>query len=354
MRRSESFSFTDFFQIVVTRFRFITAFIIAGFTISLVVPFILPEEYTSTCTILPSGGNKAGKLSAALNMMNINMPSEINSESSALFPAILESRRIREDLLRSKVRIEGEDETLEDILGGDTVEESLEELDGIISISQDETNGIIKVSSTTGIPSLSRSISENMVTLLREFNREKRRTKAWHNYRFISSGLERARNEMELAEERLAAFEDKHRHYRESTNPQVLMEHQRLERRLKIRTEVFIDMARELEIASIELKRKAPIVKVLDPAETPTLKSGPARKVIAALGAVLTLFLALMIPVSREIPLSVIVRKLFLEEAGDGKLPGEERTGLSEPSDTSSGRSDEKRYVRQETQETLP
>jgi len=330
---------------MVKRFRFIFAILITGFILSVVIPFLLPEEYTSTCSMLPSGNRKAGKLSAALNMMNINMPSEINSESSALFPAILNSRRIREALLERKILTKNGNRSIRELLEEKSLEESLEKLEDIVSIRQDEKNGMIRVSSTTGDPSLSKGITENLVELLREFNRVKRKTKARHHYNFIRYGLDKAREEMRRAEAALVDFEKKHRHYMESTNPDVLMKHSRLERRLKIKTEVFIDMAREKEIAGIELKRKSPIVKILDRAEKPTLKSGPPRKVVALLGGIFTIFFAFMVPVAREIPLSVIIRKLFLEEDADGIPEAEERTGRSAPSDISSEESDEKIHV---------
>ena len=312
MKEIELVSFTTLFKAVVKRRRFAAAAVIGGSLLSLLLAFILPKNYTADATILPSGKTgPIGPFGSALELMDIDLEPQVPSNSSLLFPAILNSRHIRNQLLSSNFNVEGQEKPLADILGKDDEEESLEALDRIIRISLDKRTGIIRIRSTTRSHNLSFQIVNKLVFLLEKFISEKRRTKAWFDHQFIREELNSVECELFEVEKKLIEFERNHRDCATSTDPKVIMEYQRLLRNLQLKHDIYIDLTKEVELADIELKKETPLVRILDTASVPRLKSGPRRKVIVILGGIASLFIGLVGPVLKEVSLSAILRTTF-------------------------------------------
>ena len=60
--------------------------------------------------------------------------------------------------------------------------------------------------------------------------------------------------------------------------------HDQLLREVEVKTQVYLTLAQQYEISTIQAKKEIPIVQILDRARPPSLKSGPARLKITILG----------------------------------------------------------------------
>gem|GEM_PF-3103044 len=310
-------SITQLFGALVKWRRFTAVVVVGGSLAFFILAFTLPKRYTANATILPSGGSGGYRnLGRALDLsdLGLDLGMNISPNSSFLFPTILRSRHVRDKLLSSRFGEEGSKELLSDILGTRGEEQSRRALDRIIRIDTDRKTGIIWIRATTGDPGLSAMIVNRMLSLLKEFGGEKRRTKAWLNYRFLRDEFESTKLALFEMEEELAAFERNHRDYATTTDPKVIMEHERLLHNLTLEHEIFIDLNKQLELADINLKREEPLVKVLDEASVPQIKSAPPRKIIFILGSTLSLLVGLVFPLVREVSVGDIIRR-FLNDS---------------------------------------
>ncbi len=314
MSDRELVSFTLLFKALVHGRRFIVSIIIGGSIVSLVLAFTLPKTYTSDASILPSGKTlPLGTLGSALNMMNIDADLEIPPNSSYLFPTILSSRSLRCQLLATTYDDGSGKKRLDVILGTDSEEQALKKLDRIIDVGMEKRTGIISIRVTTRNAQLSAHIAGQLILLLEKFNREKRHLKDWQDYDFLVNKLKDIETELFAAEKTLMEFEMHHRDHITSTDPHVIMEHDRLLRDLRLQHEIYIDLMKQVELADIELKKETPLVKVLDAPAVPQVKSGPGRKAIALLGGTLSLLVGLAWPILREVSLIDILRGKFVE-----------------------------------------
>ncbi|RKZ06322.1 hypothetical protein DRQ05_04965, partial [bacterium] len=270
MKSDEKISVVTLIEALVRSRKLVAIIIGAGIALSFTLALTLPQRFTATATILPSGkGNLFGKLGSLIGLQNSSLTDEIPQNSSLLFPTVLSSRYVRMQLLRSTFEYAGKKTTLSEILGKRDIDDALTALDALVGIGMDKKTGIIRIRVTTNDPDLSAAVANRLIDLLRDFNVQKKRKKAWYNYEFLSNKLSEASKELFAAESTLTAFEKRHRDYTESTDPSVVMEHEKLTRELELKENLFIDLTKEKELADIELKRQTPIVRVLDYASPP-------------------------------------------------------------------------------------
>jgi len=284
--------------------------IAVGILISLTLALVLPRKYTAVATILPSGqGGALGKLGSIVMAQSPALTSRIPENSSLLYPTVLSSRHILRKLAESRFELDGETRKLAEIIGAETPDEEVEKLHRIVNVSIDKKTQVIKVSATTGNPSLSASIVNRMLELLEEFNKDKNESRRKHTLGYLEKKLKEAKQQLYDAEKALMKFEKSHMDYATSTDPEVLMQHQKLSRELDLRETSYIEVLKEMELSKIELKRGAAVVRVLDKAVPPKLKSSPRRKLIVIAGGVITFLLSFSYCVFKEIPLAMIIQR---------------------------------------------
>jgi uncharacterized protein involved in exopolysaccharide biosynthesis len=71
--------------------------------------------------------------------------------------------------------------------------------------------------------------------------------------------------------------------------PEVALQYIRLRRAVEVQTAVYTMLINEYEKARIEEARDTPTIQVLDPAQAPTIRSRPQRKLVVLAGAMLGL-----------------------------------------------------------------
>jgi len=290
--------------------RVVYAIVAAGLSISLALALLLPKKYTATATILPSGqGGALGKLSNLVMSQSSALTAKIPENSSLLYPTVLSSRYLLLKLVHSDFTIDDKTVRLGEFLGAKADEEALEKVRKTVDVAIDKKTQVIRIRATTKSPVLSAAIVNRMIELLKEFNEEKSTKRAGHTYGYLKKKLKEAQQQLYEAESALMEFEKTHRDYAVSTDPDVLMEHQKLTRNLELKEASYIEILKEIELTKIELKREAPIVKVLDFASPPTIKSAPRRKVIAVIGGMLTVVISFTYCILKEIPIPIILQR---------------------------------------------
>jgi len=281
-----------------------------GISISLTLAFILPKKFTATATILPSGdGNALGRLGSMVLGQASALTSELPPNSSLLYPTILSSRNILRKLARSNLTSRDGEISLMEYLGVKNLDDAEKILRSTIGVELDRKTMLIRIKVTTKDPKLSASIANRLIELLRDFNNTKSSKLAESELQYLREKLSETKEELYLAENKLMEYEKRHIDYATTTDPVVIMEHDRLKRELELKENSFIDILKEIELKEIEIKRTSPVVNVLDYATAPTIKSAPRKKLIAIIGTLLTIFISMSYCILKEIPIQNLLQR---------------------------------------------
>ena len=233
-----------------------------------------PEIYMATTTILPSGSqSNSGMLGLLASMTGVPpVVGGASENSSALFPRIIKSREVGLEVLNTRFQYHvagaATEGTLMQYLQAKNEDEGLLGLDAVRAVDVDKETGIISVSVRTPEPALSAAIANRTVQALERFNNEARHREASENSTFIDERLARAQAELALAEDALATFKEENLRM---SSPELEMELMRLTRDATLKSQIFVTLANQAEVARVEEAKDLPIVRVLDRAIAPTL-----------------------------------------------------------------------------------
>lgn len=195
---------------------------------------------------------------------------------------------------------------------GDTVLRSLRDIYGTtdaaavlssrVSVNL-EPGGIISLRTTALRPELSVQINQRMLDLLNEFNVERGQSQASREAAFIESRMHEARMQLELAESELQRFLEQNRNF--DASPQLLVTRARLQRRVDLRQEIYLSLARAYENVRIEAMKNVPVLTVVEPPEFvgQTTASRPLFT------GVITLFGALVLAIAIAYLLEFVARQ---------------------------------------------
>ncbi|MBD3401803.1 hypothetical protein GF420_02825 [candidate division GN15 bacterium] len=257
--------------------------------------FTTPNRYTSYATILPSGETQGiASLRSLVGLGGGIMPTGENS--SFLFPNVLNSQLVRDEVLAAPYNVPEHEEKpevrLSEYFGESNPDRLRRKLAAVTEVSTDSKTGQIKVSVETLYPSLSQQIVAEYVRQLEVYNREKRRSTAQENAEHLASQLVQTQQELQAAEDALRTFRSANRDWASSTNPDILYELSRLQREINVHTAAFRLLQENYQLAQFEAHKDVPIVRLLDRPSFPTEKSGPRRLVSLVAVTMLSTLLA--------------------------------------------------------------
>lgn len=258
-----------------------------------------PNVYTSVATVLPSGKtNNLGALQAMIGMASSSQMLEENS--SALYPLILRSALIQDGVIDQTYQIATEDGyeyiSLAEYFGVEDRDKLRQALRGATRIEANSRTGEIRIAVETRYPDLSQAIVQQYLDELENFNRNKRQSSARNNQKYLAARLALAEHTLHVLEDSLVAFRAANANWAESTDPQLLAEQQRLVREVEIRTQAYLLLTEQHELARFEAQKDIPLVRILDEPRLPTQKSGPYRTgAVLMSGAVTFIFLVVWI-----------------------------------------------------------
>jgi uncharacterized protein involved in exopolysaccharide biosynthesis len=263
-----------------------------------------PPGYMASATILPSAGQgNVGVLGLIASFTGGAPLGGMSEESSSfLFPSMLQSRSVGIEVLQAKYRFQADgrdvERTLEEHLKAENTDRALKILHQIVAIDVHKETGMITVAATTLHPELSAQIVNRFVDSLERLSLEMRRSSATLNSTFIQERLDQSLRELREAEQRLTVFRE--RNLRMSS-PDLELERMRLERDVEIKSQVYLTLSNQAEIARIEEAKDLPVVRVLDRASVPVMPVPVPRLSSLLLGAIAGALLAIAAVAGAEV-----------------------------------------------------
>jgi uncharacterized protein involved in exopolysaccharide biosynthesis len=283
-----------------SRFKQPIQVVIASALIAALVTLFVPNQYKSEARLLPAdarvgGGSPLGAAAAAA--VGVSIPGQESAD--ATYVDILNSRRLREQLLQTRFRFhtrkwrfgseQARDETLFEYLKKRNYDQAVNILKDKIILNRDLKTKLLTISFESESPELSQQVVECLVHQLDEFVVIKSQTRGGAKASFSQKRLEESRRDMVNAEAEFRSFLESNRNYATSSDPSIRLKGQRLENELKLRVQLVTTLTIGHEQALLEEKNDIPIINILDSANLPHEKSGPPRTMIVMGVAVLNL-----------------------------------------------------------------
>lgn len=274
------------------------------------VRLALPRQYASDAAFMPQqSGTPGGNLSGLAAQFGITVPGSEPGESPAFYADLIRSRAVLAPVAESPYRTTGERETSLTTLyrvrpGPDRerFEKTIGRLREHLSVTTSRTTDIVRVTIRTPDPLVSQQVGERIIELVNEFNLETRQTQAGEERRFLETRMAEARNDLRVEEQRLATFLARNAQFGRS--PALALEHERLQREVGWRQQVFTSLAQAFEQSRLEEIRNIPVITVIEPPTVPVKPEGRGvvRWSILALlaGVVIAVSLAFLLEFFRQ------------------------------------------------------
>jgi uncharacterized protein involved in exopolysaccharide biosynthesis len=251
---------------------------LAAFLLVGVVTFVRQRTYTSTARFMPQAAEGAlSRLSGLAASFGVSVPAADPGSSPAFYAELLKSR----DVLRRTVETRYAFSVKGDSLHGTLVElfdvrgdspaarrdAAAKQLLESIGVTVGRETGTIDLEVTTAWAELSQQVADRMIQLVSDFNLHRRQTKAGAERRFVEARVTEAQDSLRTAEAGLEGFLQRNREYRNS--PQLMFTHDRLEREVAMRQQVYTSLAQSYEGARIDEVRNTPVITLMEPPDVP-------------------------------------------------------------------------------------
>jgi len=251
----------------------IGAFVVGGIVAG-GISRLLPAKYTSDASFLPqtSQASSASALAGVASQLGLSLPSSQTTSSPSFYADLVTSRGILDTLAQtplSNVRDGGQIPVrLIDKYGGrgtptQQLETAVSALRKRITANVVVKTGVVGISVTTDSPTLSAAIVRRILELVSAFNLRTRQSQANSEGTFVASQMDAASGDLHAAEDRLRNFLATNQQYRSSSEAAVT--HDRLERDVNLKQQLYTTLAEALQRARIEEVRNTPVIMVIDP-----------------------------------------------------------------------------------------
>jgi uncharacterized protein involved in exopolysaccharide biosynthesis len=267
--------------------------------------------YAATASFVPEAAeSRSGGAAALAQQFGVSLGGEQRGRSPQFYADLLRSPAILRPLVETEYRLPGqngaiEQGTLIELLEISTASArrpswrlAADEVLKKMSASVTRETGVIHVQVQSHHPGLAEQVAERLLGLLHEFNTEARQHRAQEEGRFIAERMADAQAEV-LASE--GALQDFLRHNREFRNsPELVFEHDRLQRQVAMRQEVFTSLLRAGEEARIDGVRDTPLLTVIDHPAGSALPQGRGTVRLSLLAFLLGLMVAVFVAFVRD------------------------------------------------------
>lgn len=263
----------------------VAAIALASAVLVVAVTLILPRNYTVDASFVPQSTQqgRAGGLAQMAGQFGISVPGEDATQSPQFYADLLRSREILSPVLEDTLevtrvgwrgdtaRVVG---TLTDLLGIDDEDPRRRREEGLrwlqekaVSARVSRETGTVRLSVTTRWPTVSAEIGTRLLDLVHKFNLVTRQSQAAAERTFIEQRVADAEEQLEAAEEQLKAFLVANRQFENS--PDLRFEHDRLQREVARRQQLYNSLTQAYEDARITEVRNTPLITVVEPPEEP-------------------------------------------------------------------------------------
>lgn len=267
------------------------------------------RRYVVSASFVPRAPDGGAQSSAAAlaQQFGVSLGTDRPGQSPAFYVDLLTSRALLRQAVESQYQMPKEDgiwmgtliqywEFDKEMAPVPPWRKATEKLREDISASVTPETGVVDMSVVADHPLLAEEIADRLLYLLNQFNLENRRRRAEEEAEFISERLSEARTKLRSAESALETFLRQNREFRNS--PELLFEHDRLQRQVAMRQEIYSSMLRSREQVRLDTLRETPLFTILDRpagAAEPKGRNLVLRGLLAfILGLMLSIFAALL------------------------------------------------------------
>lgn len=251
---------------------------------TLLYSYLIPETFKSIAIILPE--TEKSKLSNLGGFSDLASLAGLGSSDASLiklYPTIIQSETVMSGVINNKYYNPKTNDslTLMDLwdIKGDKQERIFElvlkRLREEIEISADNKTNVLTIAIETSIPRLSADIINKITRQMDEVIRNKKKTYATEQRKWIETRLVEVRLDLDKSENNLLDFREKNRRITDS--PQLLLQQERLSREMQINSTLYIELKKQYEIIKIEEIKNIPIINILDEARPAAIRNNPKR-----------------------------------------------------------------------------
>lgn len=273
---------------------------VVGVLAALVVLLIIPNKYLAEVKIMPDktgGANQLASIASSVlpqSILSSSILEESGSEGDNL-NGLAHSNRVLDSVLTHEYRF-GENNKIQNLIAlwdCDNIELARRALLTRVGIGQNDKSGIISIGVETIDPTLSAQIANQFAHELDNFKQEIDHNKAVISGEYLSRQVEENEKVFAVHEKEKAEFLSRNRNYLSSSDPQLNIEVERLNRETTFFTAKLMRLRQLEATAQMEAERDTPRLTVIESAQPPLIKSGPPRTKYF----ILCLLAAIMLPV---------------------------------------------------------
>jgi uncharacterized protein involved in exopolysaccharide biosynthesis len=285
----------------------VVAFLVTASAVGWVL--LQPRSYTSRAAFIPETSNSGGTLVSGGLASQLGLGGAANAgRGPHFYGSLLLSRPILEEAVRTRYPItDGTEMLLVDLAevygkseGGslETREEgTIRALRRDIEITVRPETGMVELGVRAENPGVAHAVAHRLLELLNEFDARRRRSEATEEVRFMSERRAAAREELRAAESELASFVSQNRRF---SDPELSVQHDRLQREVAMRQRVYSALAESHETARIEEVRTTPVITTIAPPLLPAVPDRRGLGVKAPLALLAGLLLGVIAALTRD------------------------------------------------------
>jgi len=262
---------------------------------AVVLSLLLPPRYQAVVTIIPAmTPDRMSQFGTMVgpSLEDLAFQASVRSGSSVMYPSIVRSRRLLEQVLAMRFPT-GRDlppRTLIDLIqprgsGAMRTELAVRALQRRVDATLDRRTGVLTIRVDSPFPPVASGIANALSSLLQDFVVHSLTSQAGENRKFIEGRLQDVALDLAHAEEELRLFRE--RNLRIGNSPRLLLEEGRLIRGVREHEEIYIALKRQFELTKVQEQRDVPVLNVLDAAAVPVLRSAPKRVATVLVGLLL-------------------------------------------------------------------
>jgi len=233
--------------------------------------------YASEALLTASARRSKSELSGIAAQFGLASPGGDPTQSPSFFVDLLRSHQVLSRLAATTVQpATGGSVSLAehmDLVRGDSarqIEAVRKALAEVITASASSKSGILTIRAEDRDARVARQLIVRLLDLLAEANLDTRRSQASAERRFTEARMAESVQELRKAEERLREFLQRNRDIR--TSPLLELEHDRMQRDVSMRQQIYTTLAQAFEQARIEEVRDTPVISIV---QAPFLPARP-------------------------------------------------------------------------------
>jgi uncharacterized protein involved in exopolysaccharide biosynthesis len=274
-----------------------------------------PRQYSAILSFMPASSDGPSLPSGAMGLarqFGVDLGGGSSEQSPQFYVDLIRRPAILRKAVETQYNVPGKAGGMKRLTliefyeAGDTEhmkawQQAVLDLQGDIVASVNRQSGVIQVTVTSLNPVLAEQIAKRLLEIVTEFNLSARRNRAAEETRFVGDQLETARRDLLAAENAMQDFLNRNRVWENS--PNLVFQHDRIERNVAMRQEVYTSLLGAHEQSRIDALRDTPLLTLIDHPEgsaQPKARGTVVRSLLVwGFGVALAAVLALMLELNK-------------------------------------------------------